>query len=273
MRPAKVQMVSIYIPENGNVGFLTCIRDNTLFIQETFSNSKFSGRIKEGDTILALNRCVVGDQITCQEAVKQLQEAEYRVDIVLATEPDPDKFTAPLPNNPSSNLAVDENECLEEQVDVQTPLRSDSWLPFVQHSPSLSTPQMPDLTPNHSTSNSNTVNSPPQLSNEGHLSSSGIVPLSHRGCENLQDELNIATIPISSPSKIEKNPLSTPEADELEQEMGSPPKRLRIISSGSSSNGDASTQPPAPSNNSYSLTPPRRKEDRHFWSEYLGNTK
>ena len=97
MRPAKVQMVSIYIPENGNVGFLTCIRDNTLFIQETFSNSKFSGRIKEGDTILALNRCVVGDQITCQEAVKQLQEAEYRVDIVLATEPD--NFTAPLPNN------------------------------------------------------------------------------------------------------------------------------------------------------------------------------
>ena len=147
MSPAKVLMVSIYIPENGNVGFLTCIRDNTIFIQEIFPHSKLDGRIKEGDTILGVNRFVVGVQITCKQAVQILNEAEYRVDVVVATEPD--TFPTPFSNN--------------QMVEVRTPLRSESALPFVEQSP-----EMPILTPNHSTLKSVEVevDNPPPLTPE-----------------------------------------------------------------------------------------------------------
>ena len=88
MQPAKVQMLSIYIPENGNIGFIPRILGKNIFIEKIFHYSKFNGKIQEGDLILAVNRSIVGVQIDCQQAVKQINQAEYRLDLTVATEPD-----------------------------------------------------------------------------------------------------------------------------------------------------------------------------------------
>jgi len=80
--------LSIYIPENGNIGFIPRILGKNIFIEKIFHYSKFNGKIQEGDLILAVNRSIVGVQIDCQQAVKQINQAEYRLDLTVATEPD-----------------------------------------------------------------------------------------------------------------------------------------------------------------------------------------